>query len=106
MVDPLTPERPKRVRREYNRGWADGHSAALDACNPIIEDLQRQLAAASAAAPAGGDLRAAVTALRDAAHESRERFVASKDWSLADKADGRQGALYDVLALIDRGAEA
>lgn len=49
------PEKPKRVRREYNRGWADGNASALDACNPIIEQLQRQLAELRSQPPDAGE---------------------------------------------------
>ena len=32
---------------EYNRGWAEGHSTAMDDCNPVIDRLQRALRVAS-----------------------------------------------------------
>jgi hypothetical protein len=46
----LTAEEPqptKRRRREYNRGWADGNAAALDACQPVIDRLQQALRVAA-----------------------------------------------------------
>lgn len=39
-----TPVQPKRVRREYNRGWADGNASALDACNPVIQQQALRIA--------------------------------------------------------------
>ncbi len=65
----------------------EGFRATLDAERQARADERRRL-------------REAVRELHEAVHESHMRFVASKDWSLADKADGREGALDDVRALL------
>ena len=41
------PEPLDDEERAYNRGWADGNASALDACNPIIEQLQTALRVAT-----------------------------------------------------------
>ncbi len=46
MVRRMAPSTPQTdEERAYNRGWADGNASALDACNPIIRDLQARLGA-------------------------------------------------------------
>lgn len=49
--------------------------------------------------------RERLTTARDNAQRSKEAFVASKDWSLADKAMGREMGLDDAIALLTEGSE-
>jgi hypothetical protein len=68
-VPAATPEQTHSA--EWNRGYAEGNAAALDACNPIIEKLQAALRAPTA--PAG---------LREALHRRIELAMTVADGPL------------------------
>ena len=96
---------------EFNRGWADGHTAALDACNPIIDALTAERDALAE------DEQEATRELDNLRAAAQEYFEASlpllNDYPLTDserrtawqrlrETNGALRAALDLARLVER----